>query len=336
MNDIIKPENLNERHISDTVNKFVNVINTVAEPLFCVKGRNSRKRLNCKRSSMEWFDRDCNEAKQTYLSALRTFNFEKTTENRENLRYKKKLYKKLLRKKKIIYERNKYRQIEQLKHKKPQDFWRLFSKNRRKASDEIPIQDFFEHFRAIATEINDVRDAESEAFCAQNDDGDCVYEDLDRLISTEEVKSAIKSLKNSKSPGEDNILNEYFIEAGDILISHITDIFNGIFNTGVFPESWSKGIIVPVYKKVDPTLADNYRAITLSSCMSKLFTSILNNRIYSWVEEHEKLSDAQFGFRKERSTVDAIFVLQNLIQHVLNEKRRLYCAFVDLRKGRDT
>ena len=121
------------------------------------------------------------------------------------------------------------------------------------------------------------------AFCAQNDDGDCVYEDLDRLISTEEVKTAMKSLKNSKSPGEDNILNEHFIEAGDILISHITDIFNGIFNTGVFPESWSKGIIefiVPVYKKGDPTLADNYRAITLSSCMSKLFTSILNNRIH--------------------------------------------------------
>ena len=336
LNDFIKPENLNERHISDTVNKFVNVINTVAEPLFCVKGRNSRKRINCNRSSMEWFERDCNEAKQTYLSALRTFNFEKTTENRENLRYKKKLNKKLLRKKKIIYERNKYRQIEQLKHKKTQDFWRLFSKNRRKASDEIPIQDFFEHFQAIATEINDVRDVESEVFCAQNDNGDCVYEDLDRLISTEEVKTAIKSLKNSKSPGEDNILNEYFIEAGDILISHITDIFNGIFNTGVFPESWSKGIIVPVYKKGDPTLADNYHAITLSSCMSKLFTSILNNRIYSWAEEQDKLSDTQFGFRKERSTVDAIFVLQNLIQHVLNEKRRLYCAFVDLHKAFDS
>ena len=66
-----------------------------------------------------------------------------------------------------------------------------------------------------------------------------------------------------------------------------------------------------------------------------LYTSILNNRIYSWAEEHDKLSDAQFGFRKERSTVNAIFVLQNLIQHVLNEKRRLYCAFVDLRKAFD-
>ena len=96
----------------------MDVINTVAEPLFCVKGRNSRKGINCKRISMQWFDRDCYDAKQTYLNALRTFNFEKTTENRDNLRYKKKLYKNIVRKKKIIYERNKHRQIEQLKHKK--------------------------------------------------------------------------------------------------------------------------------------------------------------------------------------------------------------------------
>ena len=336
LNDIVKPENLNERNISETVNEFVNVINTVAEPLFRVKGHNSQKGINCKRSSMEWFDRDCKDAKEVYLNALRTFNLNKTTENRENLRYKKKLYKKIVRTKKIMYKRNKYRQIERLRHKKPQDFWRLFSKNRRKASDHISIEDFLQHFRTMATEINEVRDAEAEAFCAQNDNGDCLFEDLDRIITTEEVKTAIKSLKHSKSPGEDNILNEYFIEAGDILLSHLTDIFNGIFNSGVFPESWSKGIIIPVFKKGDPTLVDNYRAITLSSCLSKLFTSILNNRIYSWVEDHDKLSDAQFGFRKERSTVDAIFILQNLIQHVLNDNRRLYCAFVDLRKAFDS
>ena len=83
-------------------------------------------------------------------------------------------------------------------------------------------------------------------------------------------------------------------------------------------------------------MVDNYRAITLSSCMSKLFTSTLNSRIYSWAEQHDKLSDAQFGFRKERSRVDAIFILQNLIQHVLNKNGRLYCAFVDLRKAFDS
>ena len=78
------------------MNKFVNVINTAAEPLFRVKGRNSRKVINCRRSSMEWFDRDCIDAKENYFNALRTFNLNKTTENRENLCNKKILYKKIV------------------------------------------------------------------------------------------------------------------------------------------------------------------------------------------------------------------------------------------------
>ena len=142
----------------------MNVINSVAEPRFCVKGRNSRKGfINCRRSSIEWFDRDCKNAEDNYLHALRVFNCEKTAENHEKLAIQEKDFIKELFAKKQNYERNKNRQIENLDHKKkPQDFWCLFSKKRRRASDQISIQDFFIHFRCVATEINDVRDAEAE------------------------------------------------------------------------------------------------------------------------------------------------------------------------------
>ena len=77
------------------------------------------------------------------------------------------------------------------------------------------------------------------------------------------------------------------------------------------------------------------RGITLVSCFSKIFTGVLNNRIMKWAEENDILSDAQFGFRKNRSTVDAIFVLNAIINKMLNERRRLYCAFVDLKTAFD-
>ncbi len=79
--------------------------------------------------------------------------------------------------------------------------------------------------------------------------------------------------------------------------------------------------------------ANNYRGITLVSCMGKLFTTILNKRLTRWCETNETITDAQFGFRKGRSTVDAIFVLQGLIEKVLNEKKRLYCVFCRSEKG---
>ena len=89
-------------------------------------------------------------------------------------------------------------------------------------------------------------------------------------------------------------------------------------------------------KKNDKKDVNNYRGITLVSCFSKIFTGVLNNRIANWIENNGILSDAQFGFRKNRSTTDAVFVLHSLIQYVLNRKTRLYCAFVDLKKAFDS
>ena len=106
------------------------------------------------------------------------------------------------------------------------------------------------------------------------------------------MKAAIKSLKREKAPGSDNLLNEYFLETADIICSHLTDLFNGIFASGKFPESWTEGIIVPVFKKGDDTLPEKYSGITLVSCLSKLFTRVINQRLCTWVETYDKLSDA--------------------------------------------
>ena len=70
--------------------------------------------------------------------------------------------------------------------------------------------------------------------------------------------------------------------------------------------------------------------------MSKLFTAVLNNRINNWSEKYTTTSDAQFGFRKGFSTVDAVYTLHTLIQHFLDNGKRLYCAFVDLKKAFDS
>ena len=53
-----------------------------------------------------------------------------------------------------------------------------------------------------------------------------------------------------------------------------------------------------------------YRGVTLVNCMSKLFTAILNQRVNSWSEKYNAVSDAQFGFKKRFSIVSAIYTLQ--------------------------
>jgi len=72
------------------------------------------------------------------------------------------------------------------------------------------------------------------------------------------------------------------------------------------------------------------------SCFSKLFTSIMNRRLEIVCRDNNLISDCQFGFYKERSTVDAVFILDALIQHFLKRNTRLYIVFVDLKRCFDT
>jgi len=85
-----------------------------------------------------------------------------------------------------------------------------------------------------------------------------------------------------------------------------------------------------VHKKVDEDDVNNYRGITLDSCMSKLFTTVLNRRIESFCTENNIISDAQLGFRKGRFTVDAIFILMSLVQKYLHNNNKLYVVYVDM------
>ena len=72
------------------------------------------------------------------------------------------------------------------------------------------------------------------------------------------------------------------------------------------------------------------------SCVSKLFSSILVNRISLWAEDNSIICEEQFGFRKGRRTTDAVFVLNSLIQKHILKRKKLPCCFVDLKKAFDS
>ena len=73
------------------------------------------------------------------------------------------------------------------------------------------------------------------------------------------------------------------------------------------------------------------------SCLSKVFTKISNNRLVSRAEENKKLFEVQTGFRKGKSTVHNIFVLQSLVnKYLCKEKGRFYSVFVDFSKAFDS
>ena len=105
-----------------------------------------------------------------------------------------------------------------------------------------------------------------------------------------------------------------------------------MYGEGIFPKEWSKSIIIPIHKKGDANIPDNYRGIALTRVLSKVYTHVLNKRLARWAEQKERILEQQAGFREGYSTVDHIFTLYGLVQKYLQRNTKLYVAFVDLKK----
>ena len=90
--------------------------------------------------------------------------------------------------------------------------------------------------------------------------------------------------------------------------------------------------------KVHDKFPDNYRGISLLSIVSKVFTAILNKRLYAWAEKEGKISKEQTGFRKGFSKIDHIFILIAVAKRTLNSRRggKVYVALIDYKKAFDT
>ena len=71
------------------------------------------------------------------------------------------------------------------------------------------------------------------------------------------------------------------------------------------------------------------------SCVSKSFSKILNSRLNKLAEFTSCFDNFQFGFREKRSTVDAMFLLQSVVEIFLYQRKSLFVSFIDLRKALD-
>ena len=103
-----------------------------------------------------------------------------------------------------------------------------------------------------------------------------------------------------------------------------------------FPTLWSMGIIIPIFKSGEYDDPNNYRGICINSCLSKLFTMLLNDRLVIFCDINNLIHYNQIGFRRGFRTADHIFTLKTLVDKALYQKKKLYVCFVDFRKAYDT
>ena len=138
--------------------------------------------------------------------------------------------------------------------------------------------------------------------------------ELGQPITIDEVEKAIQELRRGKAPGVDGVVNEVLKYGGEEMTRALYMMFSVFFVREKVPVDWTRGLVVPLYKDGDKYVGDNYRGITLLSVVGKLYTVVLNRRLSKWCEKKNILVDEQAGFRINRSTIDQIYGLKEVIQ----------------------
>lgn len=152
-------------------------------------------------------------------------------------------------------------------------------------------------------------------------------------VTNEELIAVAKRLKANKAPGPDGIPNVALKAA----IQANPDMFRATLqkclDEGHFPEKWKRQKLVLLPKPGKPPGdSSSYRPICLLDTLGKLLERIILNRLTKYIESENGLSKMQFGFRKGRSTVDAILTVIERAEKALKQKRRgnRYCAVITL------
>jgi len=154
------------------------------------------------------------------------------------------------------------------------------------------------------------------------------------LISVEDVDCAVRNqLKLRKAAGYDNITAEHIIFAHPRLLLLLCDLFNLMLAHGYVPVSFGKGLLVPLLKDRNAllNLITNYRGITLSPVVSKLFELCIDNKFSDFLGS----SHLQFGFKKCSGCPAAVFTMHQVIQFYLKRGSNVFVAALDASKAFD-
>ena len=135
-------------------------------------------------------------------------------------------------------------------------------------------------------------------------------DDIRRTFSMEELKPAVKKLKNNKA-GPDAILAEMLKESPEEILNIILSLINKIVVSCEYPGRWAEGITSLLLKEGDEDDPNNYRAITVASAISKVLAIMIDRRLEEHIEKNKVQTHLQIGFEKKARPADHIFVLRN-------------------------
>lgn len=156
------------------------------------------------------------------------------------------------------------------------------------------------------------------------------------FISYSGVVAMLLNSKTKTSCGPDNIPNIFLRRFAESVAKYLVIIFRVSLLSAELPEDWRSARVVPIFKKGDRLLLQNYRPISLTSSCCKLIEHIIAHKLNEFLEEHSVLTNHQHGFRKGLSTTTQLVTIVHTFAACLDANSQIDVIFLDYSKAFDT
>lgn len=157
----------------------------------------------------------------------------------------------------------------------------------------------------------------------------------DIILSEDEVKYKLLTIKCNKSPGPDQVHPRVVSELKDSLCKPLTQLFNLSLSTGVLPDDWKVSNITVIHKKGSKMDVSNYRPISLTSVICKLFESLIRDKLLEYFSYNNLFSSSQYGFISGRSTMIQLLTVVDKWTAALEDGGQIDVIYTDLEKAFD-
>ena len=161
-------------------------------------------------------------------------------------------------------------------------------------------------------------------------------------FSADEVKTQCTSQHTNSAPGPDALLPVFLKHAGDAVWTALAAIYTFSFTHSVTPQAWREANVMALYKgEGSKSSAGSYRPISMTSILIRTFEHLIHHRLIAELEQRHFFGDTQFGFRKGRSTTDAIHFLISGLQARMKQEasdgmgQQCPVLFLDIAKAFD-
>ena len=155
-------------------------------------------------------------------------------------------------------------------------------------------------------------------------------------VSTDEVLKVCKAIDISKSSAVDGLSSKILKDAFVAIVHKLTRLFNLSLTHGKFPDQWKSATVIPLQKAGDKSDVNNLRPVSLLPLPGKILEKLVHKKLLHFLEINNLLDHNQGGFRPNRSTINTVAKMTDMIFNAMNNKEITVAAFIDFRKAFDT